>query len=178
VAGNGKCILFSGRNACVQDCSPNTFLVQILQLPADGDTRFKYHCNYFNSNDSARVPKKDLFDFIASYGKYVKRPLTGSTRDGGIKKALEDCPDGVLEDEKKIAGVEISRHQHLPPMENKTSEHRSEDQSHSGMSNQDNSLPRTPDDLPSYQKPGANKEKFKQLKKEGGKKAAPRNTVH
>jgi hypothetical protein len=150
--------------------------LQILEMPAEGDTRFKYHCDYFNSNNHAKVPKKDLFDFIASYGKYVKKPLTMSTRDGGIRIALERCPDGVLEDEKKMAGIEASRHRHLPLIDYKSSEHQSENESHSGSSNKEDLTPHSSGDPAGPQKPGANKEKFTQMKKEGGNKAATRLT--
>ena len=101
------------------------------------------------------MPKKDLFDFIQSYGKHVKKPLGLSGRDQGVIKALEACPDGVLEDEKKLAGVS-RRIKHLPPMENKSSENRSGNQSDS-ISHQDSSHPSLTN---KKQKPGANKEKF------------------
>ncbi len=82
--------------------------IQILEQPDYGNqSRPRYKCNFFNSNDIAFVPENGLFDFVTKYHQYVKKKLGSSARDRAVIEALESLEDGVLDKEKRDANVKL-----------------------------------------------------------------------
>lgn len=90
-----------------------------------GSSRQRYTCSFFNHQKFAHIPQKDLFDFVGCYRKFVTKALGKGTRDLGIISALEKTATGVLEDEKRAAGVHPQRQ--ISPQCNEIRDENSED---------------------------------------------------
>lgn len=84
--------------------SQNFAFTQVKEIPLDSN-RPRYTCTFFNHDSSASVPVTGLTDFVQAYGHWVRKPLKHSQKDRAIVEALEAVADGVLETEKKAAGV-------------------------------------------------------------------------
>ena len=77
----------------------------MLEVPGE-EVRPRYKVNFFNNNDVAFVALSGLYDFVINYKQWAPKKFSQSNRDKAIAMALRYVPQGTLDEEKQVAGVD------------------------------------------------------------------------